>query len=481
MTAEIKKSIEILRDMGLFDSAGEVNAAAFRSAEDGAEYNVWKLSCGEKNYVLKKAKNYELEVYSAFFGEGIYGVPKFVASFKSEEEDYFITEYVEGEDLCTCNREKLISALDALISLQSRYWDDQSHENVGYTYEKSLESRRKRRNYLMDEELERTYDDFLAVYETLPRTLCHDDLLPFNVIANNDSAAIIDWEYAGILPYPASLARLIAHTGEEDDAFFKMSEMDKEGAISYYYTNLVKKHGIPYGKFRRALDLFIFYELTEWIMLANKYPDGNKKRGEEYMRKARELIKRMDTPKPKVELPKVIKGKSFMKMKYGNLTVRKAEASDAKQLTAWWNDGAVMAHAGFPNGLGTTEEEVIAKLRDGLYVILENERLIGECNWRNVADGVAEIGIKICETDCQNRGVGRKVLSMLIDELFRTGYSKIVLDTNLTNTRAQHVYESLGFCKVRTNIDSWKNQLGQLQSSVDYELVEKDFVSYIDY
>ena len=27
-------------------------------------------------------------------------------------------------------------------------------------------------------------------------------------------------------------------------------------------------------------------------------------------------------------------------------------------------------------------------------------------------------------------------------------------------------------------IDSWKDQLGQLQSSVDYELVEKDFVSY---
>ena len=67
---------------------------------------------------------------------------------------------------------------------------------------------------------------------------------------------------------------------------------------------------------------------------------------------------------------------------------------------------------------------------------------------------------------------------MLIHWLFRNGYAKIVLDTNLTNTRAQHVYESLGFRKVRTNIDSWKDQLGQLQSSVDYELVEQDFVSY---
>lgn len=168
-----------------------------------------------------------------------------------------------------------------------------------------------------------------------------------------------------------------------------------------------------------------------------------------------------------------------MKIQYENLTIRQAEVADAKQLAAWWNDGAVMAHAGFPYGLGTIEEEVIKGLGNGRMVIEESDRLIGECNYGNVADDIAEIGIKICETDCQNRGVGRKVLSMLIGWLFRNGYSKIVLDSNLTNTRAQHVYESLGFHKVRTNIDSWKDQLGKIQSSVDYELVEKDFVSYI--
>ena len=78
-----------------------------------------------------------------------------------------------------------------------------------------------------------------------------------------------------------------------------------------------------------------------------------------------------------------------------------------------------MAHAGFPNGLGTTEEEIIERFGNGCMVIEESDRLIGECNYRNIADGVAEIGIKICETDCQNRGVGRKVLSMLIGWLFQ--------------------------------------------------------------
>lgn len=124
------------------------------------------------------------------------------------------------------------------------------------------------------------------------------------------------------------------------------------------------------------------------------------------------------------------------KIQYANLTIRQAEVADAKQLAAWWNDGAVMAHAGFPNGLGTTEEEIIERFGNGCMVIEESDRLIGECNYRNIADGVAEIGIKICETDCHNRGFGRKVLSMLIGWLFRNGYSKIVLDTNVTNTRA---------------------------------------------
>ena len=168
-----------------------------------------------------------------------------------------------------------------------------------------------------------------------------------------------------------------------------------------------------------------------------------------------------------------------MKIQYENLTLRQAGLPDVKQLAAWWNDGTVMAHAGFPNGVGVTEEEVAKGLGNGCMVIEENDRLIGECSYRNIADGIAEINIKICETDCQNRGIGRKILSMLIGWLFRNGYSKIVLDTNLTNSRAQHVYESLGFQKVRTNIDSGKDQLGRLQSFVDYELIEKNFISYI--
>ena len=167
-----------------------------------------------------------------------------------------------------------------------------------------------------------------------------------------------------------------------------------------------------------------------------------------------------------------------MYIRYDTLLIRDAVTADAQQLTAWWNDGAVMAHAGFPLGLGTTVEKVIAGLGNGRLILEENERLIGEACYRKVGEGIAEIGIKICETDCQNRGLGRVILSMLIAWLFEQGYEKIVLDTNLTNLRAQHVYESLGFQKLRVNIDSWTDQLGNKQSAVDYELTEDNFVDY---
>ena len=167
-----------------------------------------------------------------------------------------------------------------------------------------------------------------------------------------------------------------------------------------------------------------------------------------------------------------------MELQHGNILLRDATKEDAKQLAEWWNDGAVMAHAGFPNGLGTTAEEVAEDIGIGALIIEEVGKPIGEANYRIVDDKVAKIGIKICETDCQNRGLGRIILSMLISWLFEQGFEKIVLDTNLTNLRAQHVYESLGFRKLRINYDSWTDQLGNKQSAVDYELTEDSFVDF---
>ena len=175
-----------------------------------------------------------------------------------------------------------------------------------------------------------------------------------------------------------------------------------------------------------------------------------------------------------------------MERSHNDISIRSARREDAGLLCKWWNDGSVMAHAGFPNGVGTTVEEVqdqIEKESDETtrrHIISLKDIAIGEMNFRNLGNGTCEIGIKICDSDSQNKGLGKIVLSLFIDGLFNEfGYEKILLDTNLNNKRAQHVYEQLGFQRVRTNIDAWKDQLGNLQSSIDYELTKQEFISYL--
>lgn len=175
-----------------------------------------------------------------------------------------------------------------------------------------------------------------------------------------------------------------------------------------------------------------------------------------------------------------------MHLKNGKIEIRNAEIADAPQLTAWWNDGKVMAHAGFPNGLETSEEEVVKQIEQESdettrrHIIIYDGVPIGEMNYRNLGGSQCEIGIKICDEKMQNRGIGKEALSLFIRGLFNDlGYSLIKLDTDLKNERAQHVYEQLGFRKIRVNTNAWKDQLGNERSSVDYELTKELFNSYL--
>jgi RimJ/RimL family protein N-acetyltransferase len=169
-----------------------------------------------------------------------------------------------------------------------------------------------------------------------------------------------------------------------------------------------------------------------------------------------------------------------MYLKEADIVIKSASIDDAKLLCKWWNDGKVMEHAGFPNGLGTTIDKIIDQLKSDSKerLIIEYQDMpIGEMSFNKVSVSIAELGIKICNFSEHGKGIGTRCLRLLISYLFRNlNFTKIVLDTNLNNTRAQHVYEKIGFKKVKINYDSWIDQLGRLQSSVDYELFKRDFI-----
>lgn len=179
-----------------------------------------------------------------------------------------------------------------------------------------------------------------------------------------------------------------------------------------------------------------------------------------------------------------------MRIEANQIVVRTALKEDAPVIKKWWNDGAVMAHAGFPNGLGESVESVekqisYNRLESQIGIIEWDHHPIGELSY-SIQDHQAEIGIKICETTRQNQGTGRIVLSMLMNYLFLDReltrellVERIILDTNLKNTRAQHVYESLGFENKGIRVDAWIDQLGEKQSAVDYEMTKASFLNGI--
>jgi RimJ/RimL family protein N-acetyltransferase len=157
-----------------------------------------------------------------------------------------------------------------------------------------------------------------------------------------------------------------------------------------------------------------------------------------------------------------------MELRQDNLLIRYATKKDAGILCKWWNDGKIMAHAGFPDGINTTIEKIEKQISEETdettrrFIIEINKELSGEMNYRNKGNSIAEIGIKICDFDKQEKGYGTKLLKMFIKYLFNElNYNKIILDTKLNNKRAQHVYEKIGF--IKTGID---------EDAIYYELIK---------
>ena len=236
--------------------------------EGGGFYDAWRIADGPEAYLLKAAGENELTVYRRL-GNRLDALPRCYGTTTYRNRTYILLEFVEGRSLMRCERGDLVRVLDAMIALQDAFWG--TGKRIGRSVSRTLPRLRRRRAYLPEPQLRTAYDRFLALYPTLPRTLCHDDLLPFNLIVGDERAVFIDWEEAGVLPYPAMLARLLSHGSEHGETPFFLTAADKAFALDYYYERLLKPKGVPRADYDRAMAMFTFYELTEWVYVYRKY------------------------------------------------------------------------------------------------------------------------------------------------------------------------------------------------------------------
>ena len=266
--------MEILKIIGRIDAvfiSPKATVTQLKHEEDDEPYHVWRIDSDNTRYILKEAKGNESKIYQSILAELKESIPTLYQVITTDEKTYLLMEYVEGENLCKCNRTKLKRALDSLISLQKKTWEDRTFDHLEDFFDKSLIQRQNRGRYLNDSLLEEAYEKFLNVYPSTPKALCHDDLLPFNILVSDQKAFLIDWEAGGILPYPTSFARLIAHAEDDADALFYMTQADQDFAVHYYYDNLLKEKGISFTDWLNTLEYFLFYEYCEWVFVGNKY------------------------------------------------------------------------------------------------------------------------------------------------------------------------------------------------------------------
>lgn len=229
--------------------------------------NVYKIISNDGIYILKKAKEKELDFYK-YINNQAKCIPFFYGYVHLYNNDYILIEYFDGENAMKMNREQLIRIIDAIIDVQKQYW--MSNDSFAITKEESLKRKNNAFSYLPNE-LKDTFSLFLDYYQKIPVTFSHEDLLPFNVLLNKERVCFIDLEVGGILPYPTMLARLLSFTEEKDDAMFYLKEEDYHFAIEYYYDHFIKHQGINKNGFLLTMDLFIYNELTEWVWVYNKY------------------------------------------------------------------------------------------------------------------------------------------------------------------------------------------------------------------
>ena len=89
-------------------------------------------------------------------------------------------------------------------------------------------------------------------------------------------------------------------------------------------------------------------------------------------------------------------------------------------------------------------EEVMGK-SDAVYVTArEEEKVVGYCGAYVILDE-ADINQVAVEPSCRNKGIGRKMMEVLLQKLKRAGANAVTLEVRRSNEAAIALYESLGF------------------------------------
>lgn len=267
---DIREISELKIILKAFEPAQEATYIE-RFHEDGGgcdrAYNVYKITKDNDSYILKKSEDNEIEVYEKFLKDKSLPVPKMTSWTCIEDTKWILIEYIPGADLRIFNKALAGECADSLTRIFNIYWQENDFEKnkLDNRFERYWTRINKRAECLNKEsKLAAAYNIFLERQLICPRTLCNGDFLQYNAIKGKEGVVLIDWAFAGIMPYSLDIARLISHGSEKSFPFpFYMTDEYRKIFVRGVYDKLLYKP--DYKQFVWDIILSCLNECIEFI------------------------------------------------------------------------------------------------------------------------------------------------------------------------------------------------------------------------
>lgn len=109
----------------LSESSGLTGVERFydSTGEYQRKYNVYKISAGEKAYVLKCSDKMETALYRNFLQGKDFAVPLYYGDTEYDGHVWLLMDYIDGPDLRQFDQEMAAASADTLAQIQNYYWD----------------------------------------------------------------------------------------------------------------------------------------------------------------------------------------------------------------------------------------------------------------------------------------------------------------------------------------------------------------------
>lgn len=249
--------------------AGQIYIERFHDNGESVDraYNVYKITVDVLTYILKKSDGKEIEVYEKFLADKNLPVPKLEGWTCVNKTKWILIEYIAGADLRMFSEDMAYGCADSLSRIFNMYWQKDCFEEnkIDDRFERYWTRINKRAECLKNElTLASAYRIFLDRQLVCPRTLCNGDFLQCNAIESDHGVILIDWAFAGIMPYSLDIARLIAHGSEKLFPFpFYMTDEYRKIFLKDIYNKLLYKP--DYKQFIWDVILSCLNECIEFI------------------------------------------------------------------------------------------------------------------------------------------------------------------------------------------------------------------------